>query len=112
MTSIDLISAIPEQRAPDVSEPSRPDAIDATLGNCDRFRAVSSEGYLGAVETVLFGADRRPAALAIRTGLFSRELLLVPVEKVLEVFPERMLLVLEELTEPDIMRVADEPAGE
>jgi hypothetical protein len=107
-TSIEYVKTAQEQSVPDLGEANRAELNEAVLGDCDRYRAVSSDGYLGAVETVLFGADRRPAALAIRTGLYSRQLLLVPVEKVLEVFPDRALLVLGELSDPDVMRVGDE----
>jgi hypothetical protein len=73
MTSLDLAEA-----APSSSTEVAPDLIRA----CDGFRVMSSEGYVGAVELVLYGASRRPAALAVRAGIFARRLMLVPVEEV------------------------------
>jgi hypothetical protein len=75
--------------------------LDA-IGDCDGYRVVSSEGYLGSVEAVLYGAESRPAALAIRSGLFSRELLIVAVEDVCEISSERKMLVLGELSGSEV----------
>jgi hypothetical protein len=64
------------------------------LGDCDGYRAISPDGYVGTVDAVLYGAESRPAALAIRRGLFSQEIVIVAIEDVYEISPERRILVL------------------
>jgi hypothetical protein len=59
-----------------------------TFRHCAGFRVESEDGHVGFVEDVLFGADQeRPAALAIRSGLFNHRVQLVSVEAVQEVVP-------------------------
>jgi hypothetical protein len=57
-----------------------------TFRHCAGFRVESEDGPVGFVEEVLFGADReRPAALAIRSGLFNHRVQIVPLEAVEEI---------------------------
>jgi hypothetical protein len=64
------------------------------LSQCHGFRVDSKEGRIGIVEDVLFGADRRPAALSVRTGLLARKLVLIPVEDVERVIPRARRVLL------------------
>jgi hypothetical protein len=78
---------------------------------CDGYRVVSAEGYIGTVEIVLYGAAQTPAALAVRTGLFARQLLLVPVEEVLSVSTARSMIVLAESWRPRAAGIGEELVG-
>ncbi len=58
--------------------------------NCHGFRVDSANGRLGIVEDVLYGTDpERPAALAVRGGLFGTRVELVPIEQLAVVEPSR-----------------------
>lgn len=63
--------------------------------HCGGFHVYSPEGHIGFVEDVLFGCDaERPAALAIRSGLFRARVAVVALEDVVEILPaERRLVV-------------------
>jgi hypothetical protein len=57
------------------------------LSTCEGFRVESNDGRVGIVEEIRFSPNRRPEALAVRTGLFRTRLLLVPIDDVREVTP-------------------------
>jgi hypothetical protein len=86
---IDMSTREPAKVAGDSNTPDL-----QVLGDCDGYRAISSDGYVGTVEAVLYGAESRPAALAIRRGLFSQEIVIVAIEDVHEISSERRILVL------------------
>ena len=52
------------------------------LGHCHGFRVEADGRRQGVVEDVLYGAEGRVSALAIRGGLIGTRLELVPVEAV------------------------------
>lgn len=65
------------------------------LRQCHGFRVDWADGRVGIVEDVLYGADRdRPAALAVRVGLFGRRVDLVDVEEVAALVPRARRVVL------------------
>jgi hypothetical protein len=73
--------------------PSAPDAY--WLRFCHGFKVVTPKGRLGIVEDVLYGVDAdRPAALAVRGGLFGTRVEVVPVEEVAHIIPRSKLLSL------------------
>ena len=102
MSSLELLKTTTVETGP------AGDELDA-LRDCDGFRVVSSAGYVGTVDTVLYGAARRPAALAIRTGLFTQRLVLVPVENVLSVSTSRRILELGKSWYPVPVDVSEAP---
>ncbi len=55
-------------------------SVDRSIG----FRVTSSDGYVGTVEEVVYGAENRLSALVIGTGLSEKPLVLVGVEEVLD----------------------------
>ena len=63
------------------------------LAHCEGFTVDSPDGRLGVVEAVLPGPER-PHALAVRTGLFTTRLLLVPLDEVEQVLPDEQRVVL------------------
>ncbi len=83
-------------------------AIADAVRDCDGFRVVSAEGYVGTIEIVLYGASQQPAALAVRTGLFARQLLLVPIEDVIGAYPVRSTIVLDAGWRPRAAGIADD----
>ena len=76
-----------------------PTTTDPTLASgyllayCEGFTVDSPDGRLGVVEAVLPGPER-PHALAVRTGLFTTRLLLVPLDEVEQVLPDEQRVVL------------------
>jgi hypothetical protein len=63
--------------------------------NCHGFHVETSSGRLGIVENVLYGADPdRPAALAVRGGLFGTRVELVPIEQVADLEPRQKRVTL------------------
>jgi hypothetical protein len=67
------------------------------IRNCHGFRVYSPRGRLGIVEDVLYGGDPdRPAALAVRGGLFGRRVEVVPVESVEEISPRQTRIAVRE----------------
>jgi hypothetical protein len=63
--------------------------------NCHGFRVETPDGRLGIVEDVLYGADpNRPAALAVRGGLFGTRVEIVPTEELGRIDPRRTLVTL------------------
>jgi hypothetical protein len=68
------------------------------LRHCHGFRVDSEERRLGVVEDVLYGAELdRPAALAVRGGLFGGRLEIVPVESVDEISPRAKRIAIRDL---------------
>ena len=63
--------------------------LEHWLARCTGFRVESPDaGRLGTLEEVLYGAGPggdRPRALAVRSGVFGRRLLLFPVEEIEEI---------------------------
>ena len=55
------------------------------LGHCHGFRVEAAGKRLGVVEDVLYGAEGRVSALAVRGGLIGPRLEVVPVEAVEQV---------------------------
>jgi hypothetical protein len=75
--------------------PARGEQSAYWLRRCHGFRVHSSEGRVGIVEDVLYGAEYdRPSALVVRTGLLRHRLELVAIEEVDAVYPrlERVVL--------------------
>lgn len=68
---------------------------DYWLGHCEGFRVDSTEGRVGLVEEVVYGARRdRPDAFIVRAGILGHRLVLVPIEAVEGVLPRKERLVL------------------
>lgn len=68
---------------------------DYWLCRCEGFRVDTSEGKRGVVEEVRFGTRLdRPDWIAIRGGLFSRQLEVVPVDGVAAIYPREGLILL------------------
>jgi len=95
MSSMNLEEIAPTRTLPVSTESGRVDAVTDSVRNCDGFRVVSTEGYVGTVEMIVYGVDRQPAGIAVRTGLFARQLLLVAIEDVTAAFPVRNTIVLD-----------------
>jgi hypothetical protein len=68
---------------------------------CEGFQVWGPEGRLGVVAEVLPGSSPEDSRLVVTGGLFRRRSLIVPVELVAEVEPERKRIVLVSLPEPD-----------
>jgi hypothetical protein len=67
------------------------------LYRCEGFEVVSPDGRIGAVEEVRYGPSRRwdsPSELAVHAGRGGHRLLIVPVEDVAEVDPDRRVVTL------------------
>ena len=68
------------------------------LRECHGFRVDWQGRRLGVVEDVLYGAELdRPAALAVRGGLFGGRLQIVPVEAVDEISPRSKRIAIRDL---------------
>ena len=67
---------------------------DYWLHRCEGFRLESPDGEQGTVKGLRFSGSIEPELLEVRTGLFGRRELLIPVERVLEIVPEQKLIVL------------------
>jgi hypothetical protein len=75
-----------------------PSSLEHWLARCTGFRVESRDaGRLGTLEEVLYGhgpAGDRPRALAVRSGVMGRRLLLFPVEEIEEIrFDRRRILL-------------------
>ena len=69
---------------------------DYWLCRCEGFEVTAADGLIGLVEHVRFRSRiDRPDAIAVRIGTFGRHLVVVPVEEVLEVFPDEERLVVQ-----------------
>jgi hypothetical protein len=72
----------------DIHDPRRSSyGHDYWLHRCDGFRVESPDGRVGTVQGVRFQSSIEPELLEVRTGLFGRRLLLIPVEQVREILP-------------------------
>ena len=62
--------------------------------SCAGFEVLGPDGRVGVVEAVLEGPTGEPEELAVRAVLFSRRILFMPIEEVVEVDPgaRRVLL--------------------
>jgi hypothetical protein len=65
-----------------------------SLDNSIGFRVISSDGYVGTVEEIVYGVENSPSALVIATRLAKRPLVLVGVEEVLGCFEHFGSLIL------------------
>jgi len=69
--------------------------LDYWLHRSEGFRVDCADGSVGFVAELRSATSMaRPDALAVRGGLFSRLLLIVPVERVAEVLPQERRIVL------------------
>jgi len=67
--------------------------------HCHGFRVDSPHRRIGIVEDVLYGAETdRPAALAVRGGLFGNRIEVVPIESVATISPRLKRICLRDLT--------------
>lgn len=64
------------------------------IDRSEGFRVASSDGHVGSVEEVVYGAEQRPSALIISSGLFEKRLFLVAAENVAHVSHDREALFL------------------
>src|ERR671924_2082670 len=82
--------------SPTASGPYSP--LEHWLARCTGFRVESPDaGRIGTLEEVLYGsgpAGDRPRALAVRSGLLDRRLLLFPVEEIEEIRYEQGRIML------------------
>ena len=67
---------------------------DYWLHRCEGFRVESSDGQLGKVRGLRFQGSIEPELLEVRTGFLGRRRLLIPVERVEKIVPERKLVIL------------------
>jgi hypothetical protein len=68
---------------------------------CEGFQVWGPDGRLGVVAEVLPGCSPDESRLVVAGGLFRRRSLIVPVELVAEVEPERKRIVLASLPQPE-----------
>lgn len=66
------------------------------LRTCHGFAVYDSKGRLGVVEEVLYGgrSSELPERLLVRTGLFGRRRLEIPVTEIVEVIPRQTRIAL------------------
>ncbi len=76
------------------SEPAEPWTREHWLRHCEGYRVETPAGPLGFVETVFFSEDEEPAAIAVRTGAAETRIVLVSMEAVEQIQPERETVVL------------------
>lgn len=74
---------------------------------CEGFQVWGPSGRLGVVAEVLPGTAPEESRLVVASGLFRRRSLIVPVELVSEVEPERKRIVLASLPQPARSAVPD-----
>jgi hypothetical protein len=67
---------------------------DYWLHRCEGFRVESPEGQVGKVRGLRFQGSIEPELLEVRTGFLGRRVLLIPVEHVEKIVPERKLVIL------------------
>ena len=83
---------------------------DYWLHRCEGFRVDLPDGDVGTVKGLRFRDSIEPELLELCTGLFGRRVLLIPVERVEQIFPKERRIILtvsSRLADPD---VADQPA--
>ena len=66
------------------------DGLDRSIG----FRVISSGGYIGTVEEVVYGAENSLSALVVRTRRTDRPFVLIGVEEVLDCFEHAGYIIL------------------
>ncbi len=64
------------------------------LHRCEGFRVASAGRGIGTVYGLRFHGSLEPELLEVRSGLLGRRRLLVPVERVEKIVPERKLVIL------------------
>lgn len=68
---------------------------DYWLSRCQDFHVLSPEGPIGVVQEIRYGSRQdRPDVLIVRSGLFGRRVLVIPVERVQEIIPREQRIVL------------------
>ena len=67
---------------------------DYWLHRCEGFRVASAGREIGTVRGLRFKGSLEPDQLEVRTGLFGRRVLLIPVEQVEELLPKEKRVVL------------------
>jgi hypothetical protein len=67
---------------------------DYWLHRCEGFRVESPDGEIGTVRGLRFRDSIEPELLEVRTGLFGRRVLLIPVDQVDEILPKEKRIVL------------------
>jgi hypothetical protein len=68
---------------------------DYWLHRCEGFRVATPEGEIGTVKGLRFSGSIEPELLEVRSGFLGRRSLLVPVEWVEQIVPERKLILLQ-----------------
>jgi hypothetical protein len=63
------------------------------LHRCEGFRVESAGREVGSVHGLRFTGSIEPDLLEVRAGLFRRRVLLIPVERVEEIFPEQKRII-------------------
>ena len=66
--------------------------IDYWLHRCEGFRVESAGREVGSVHGLRFTGSIEPDLLEVRTGLFGRRVMLIPVERE-EIIPEQKLII-------------------
>ena len=67
---------------------------DYWLHRCEGFRVEAAGREIGTVHGLRFNGSIEPDLLEVRTGLFGRRVLLIPVEQVKELLPKKRRIVL------------------
>ena len=67
---------------------------DYWLHRCEGFRVEAAGREIGTVHGLRFNGSIEPDLLEVRTGLFGRRVLLIPVEQVEELLPKKRRIVL------------------
>jgi hypothetical protein len=67
---------------------------DYWLHRCEGFRVESAGREIGRVHGLRFKGSIEPELLEVRTGLFGRHVLLIPVEQVEELLPREKRVLL------------------
>jgi hypothetical protein len=68
---------------------------DYWLHRCEGFQVESPEGEMGTVRGLRFRDSLKPELLEVRSGFLGRRSLLIPVERVEEIIPQRKLILLQ-----------------
>lgn len=63
------------------------------LHRCEGFRVESAGREVGSVRGLRFTGSIEPDLLEVRTGLFGRRVLMIPVARVEEIIPEQKLII-------------------
>jgi hypothetical protein len=68
------------------------------LHRCEGFRVFSAGREVGTVQGLRFHGSLEPELLEVRTGFLGRRRLLIPVEQIKEILPDRKRITLAETT--------------